>query len=172
MRVLEVIAPAYCLAGPSSAKEARCVHQASPEQGFGGVCAPKSLFGNTCGRGTPYGPPCVTLQRRFNPIYTTFCQLYDQIGRPFVLDAEYTVYTDDPASGWRGDVSLAGGGCIIDMGYHMIDMLLWYFGLPDRVLAGFSAAARPDLDYDAEDARGWHSHRVVVARPSLACCGD
>lgn len=93
----------------------------------------------------------VTLQRRFNPIYTTFCQLYDQIGRPFVIDAEYTIYTEDPASGWRGEVSLAGGGCIIDMGYHMIDMLLWYFGLPDRVLADFSAAARPDLYYDAED---------------------
>lgn len=93
----------------------------------------------------------VTLQRRFNPIYTTFCQLVDQIGRPFVVDAEYIFFADDPAPGWRGDVALAGGGCIIDMGYHMIDMLLWYFGLPIGVLAQFSANARPDLSYDAED---------------------
>lgn len=29
----------------------------------------------------------VTLQRRFNPIYTSFLQLADQIGTPFVVDA-------------------------------------------------------------------------------------
>lgn len=92
----------------------------------------------------------VTMQRRFNPIYTTFHQLYDQIGEPFLIDARYTMQVD-PAAGWRGQSRLAGGGCIIDMGYHMIDMLLWYFGLPRRVLAQCSAAARPDLDYDAED---------------------
>lgn len=92
----------------------------------------------------------VTLQRRFNPIYSTFPQLYDQIGSPFLIDADYTM-TVDPAAGWRGQRRLAGGGCIIDMGYHVIDMLLWYFGLPDRVLAQYSAIARPELDYDAED---------------------
>jgi predicted dehydrogenase len=43
------------------------------------------------------------------------------------------------------------GGCIIDMGYHLVDMLLWYFGMPDRVLAQHSASARPEQDYDAED---------------------
>lgn len=84
------------------------------------------------------------------PIYSTFHQLYDQIGQPFLIDAAYTMSVD-PAAGWRGQRCLAGGGCIIDMGYHVIDMLLWYFGLPDRVLAQYSATARPELDYDAED---------------------
>jgi predicted dehydrogenase len=37
------------------------------------------------------------------------------------------------------------------MGYHLIDMILWYFGLPDRVLADLSVEARPDRTYDAED---------------------
>jgi predicted dehydrogenase len=40
---------------------------------------------------------------------------------------------------------------VIDMGYHLVDMLLWYFGLPDRVLADMSMTARPDRNYDAED---------------------
>jgi predicted dehydrogenase len=79
----------------------------------------------------------VTMQRRFNPIYSTFHQLYDQIGRPFLVDAAYTLAVN-PAEGWRGQLRLAGGGCIIDMGYHMIDMLIWYFGLPDRVLVSVS----------------------------------
>ena len=37
------------------------------------------------------------------------------------------------------------------MGYHLIDMILWYFGQPDRILADMSVSARPDRDYDAED---------------------
>ncbi|MFK4102909.1 Gfo/Idh/MocA family protein [Streptomyces sp. NPDC019531] len=93
----------------------------------------------------------VTLQRRFNPIYTSFTQLADQVGEPFMVDAQYTLHIDDPSDGWRGRTAEAGGGCIIDMGYHLIDMILWYFGLPDRVLADMSVSARPDRDYDAED---------------------
>ncbi|MFI9272618.1 Gfo/Idh/MocA family protein [Kitasatospora sp. NPDC052896] len=93
----------------------------------------------------------VTLQRRFNPIYTSVLGLLDQIGTPFLIDGHYTFHTDDPGAGWRGDVKQAGGGCIIDMGYHLIDLLLWYFGMPSRILADFSAAALPGAGYDAED---------------------
>jgi predicted dehydrogenase len=93
----------------------------------------------------------VTLQRRFNPIYTSFLQLADRIGAPFVVDAAYTLHVPDPSDGWRGEVATAGGGCVIDMGYHLVDMLIWYFGLPDRVYADLSTTARPDRRYDAED---------------------
>jgi predicted dehydrogenase len=93
----------------------------------------------------------VTLQRRFNPIYTSFTQLADQIGTPIVVDAQYTLHIDDPSEGWRGSIAQAGGGCVIDMGYHLVDMILWYFGLPDRILADTSSSARPDRSYDAED---------------------
>ena len=93
----------------------------------------------------------VTLQRRFNPVYASFLQLADQIGTPFVVDARYTLHVPDPSEGWRGKTAEAGGGCIIDMGYHIIDMILWYFGQPDRILADISVSARPDRDYDAED---------------------
>lgn len=93
----------------------------------------------------------VTLQRRFNPIYTSFPQLADQIGTPMLVHAAYTMHTTDPSEGWRGRAEQAGGGCIIDMGYHLVDMLLWYFGLPDRLLADISTSARPDRSYDTED---------------------
>ncbi|UJB44828.1 Gfo/Idh/MocA family protein [Streptomyces sp. A1-5] len=43
-----------------------------------------------------------------------------------------------------------GGGCLADMGYHLIDLLLWYLGLPDRVLADTSTAVS-GTEYDAED---------------------
>ncbi|MFE7798690.1 Gfo/Idh/MocA family protein [Nocardia sp. NPDC057440] len=98
----------------------------------------------------------VTLQRRFNPIYTSFPQLADQIGTPFLVDARYTLHVDDPSEGWRGDTAKAGGGCVIDMGYHLIDLILWYFGLPDRIAADLSVRARPDRSYDAEDTALLH----------------
>ena len=42
----------------------------------------------------------VTLQRRFNPIYTSFIQLADQIGTPrLVVDAQYTLHIPDPSEG-------------------------------------------------------------------------
>jgi predicted dehydrogenase len=66
--------------------------------------------------------------------HTAFRQMADQIGTPFFVDAQYILAVDDPAAGWRGRSDLAGGGCLVDMGYHVIDLLLWYFGLPDRIL--------------------------------------
>jgi len=93
----------------------------------------------------------VTLQRRFNPIYSTFFQLIYKIGKPFYIEAKYCFYTDKPHEGWRGKKELAGGGCLIDMGYHIIDLLMWYFGLPDKIFAEMSCAAKEGIIYDAED---------------------
>lgn len=93
----------------------------------------------------------VTLQRRFNPIYSTFFQLIYKIGRPFYIETKYCFYTDKPHEGWRGKKKLAGGGCLIDMGYHMIDLLIWYFGLPDKIFAEISCTAKERTIYDAED---------------------
>lgn len=78
-----------------------------------------------------------TLQRRFNPIYTTFFQLIEKIGCPFYIDIRYHFYVNNPHEGWRGNRAMAGGGCLIDMGYHMIDLLIWYFGLPDKILLSY-----------------------------------
>ncbi|MER6769707.1 Gfo/Idh/MocA family oxidoreductase [Streptomyces bacillaris] len=92
-----------------------------------------------------------TLQRRFNPIYTSFFQLVDQIGDPFFMDVQYTMFVDSPHSGWRGSRADAGGGCVIDMGYHMLDLIIWYLGMPSAVAATMSAKAVGDAEYDAED---------------------
>ncbi len=37
------------------------------------------------------------------------------------------------------------------MDYHMIDMIIWYFGLPDNIHAEMSAHAIADNNYDVED---------------------
>ncbi|MDE1833531.1 MAG: Gfo/Idh/MocA family oxidoreductase [Candidatus Micrarchaeota archaeon] len=92
----------------------------------------------------------IALQRRFNGIHRRFAELRGSIN-PFLIECRYSAYISSPGSGWRGTREQAGGGCVIDMGYHMIDLLIWYFGLPSMVCAEFSAAAVPSGAYDAED---------------------
>ncbi|MEU8739026.1 Gfo/Idh/MocA family protein [Streptomyces halstedii] len=93
----------------------------------------------------------ITVQRRFHPVYAAAVQLLEQIGQPYLVEGRYTFHCPDPAAGWRDRARLAGGGALMDMGYHLIDLLVWYLGLPDRVLADTSTAARPEANYDAED---------------------
>lgn len=93
-----------------------------------------------------------TLQRRFNPTYSSFFQLYEQIGTPFFLDVVYSTYVNKPNEGWRGQKSQAGGGCLLDMGYHMIDLIIWYLGVPSSVAATISCLAAENQSYDAEDS--------------------
>jgi predicted dehydrogenase len=39
-----------------------------------------------------------------------------------------------PDGGWARDPALAGGGCVIDLGVHLVDLALWTLGFP-RVLS-------------------------------------
>ena len=92
-----------------------------------------------------------SLPRRFNLNYKLFHEWVHRVGQPFFAEFTYTKFVEQPGHGWRGHKSLAGGGCIIDLGYHMVDMILWNLGLPDRVHASISASAAPNSSYDAED---------------------
>lgn len=107
--------------------------------------------------------------RRFNPNYQLFHAWMHRVGRSFLVELRFTKFVGQPGLGWRGESRRAGGGCIIDMGYHMVDLLLWNLGLPDAVRASMSASATPDTRYDTEDtalvtftyASGLHGSLVV-----------
>lgn len=103
-----------------------------------------------------------TLQRRFNPIYATFFQLINEIGEVSFIDAKYTLFLNDPNSGWRGDRERAGGGCLIDMGYHMIDMLIWYFGLPLKLFAEFAEKPQPETTALVSFVYSDHLHGSLI----------
>ena len=89
--------------------------------------------------------------RRFNPLYQAFPGLLSHLGRIYFVEGRYTLGIRNPGAGWRGERVRAGGGCIIDMGYHMVDLVIWYFGQPHQVAAHYSAAADPTVVYDSED---------------------
>jgi predicted dehydrogenase len=54
--------------------------------------------------------------------------------------------------GWRGSHAQSGGVAVIDSGWHVLDLMHWYRGMPSRVYAvtGRMKAA-PQSDYDVDD---------------------
>ena len=93
----------------------------------------------------------VAVQRRFKATCRAFEENALLIGIPRILEARYTLNAGKRTVGWRANKNVSGGGCLIDMGYHIIDLLIWYFGLPDSVAAIVSCKAFPNIVYEAED---------------------
>ncbi|MBC8075790.1 MAG: Gfo/Idh/MocA family oxidoreductase, partial [Chloroflexales bacterium] len=54
-------------------------------------------------------------------------------------------------SAWFGDASLAGGGALFDLGCHTVDMMRWFLGEPESVIASVqnSSSAYPIDDNSA-----------------------
>lgn len=51
------------------------------------------------------------------------------IGKIFAVDAVFhNAYGPDKP--WFYDPVLSGGGCVIDLGIHLVDLVLWFFGFP------------------------------------------
>ncbi|MFA5000121.1 MAG: Gfo/Idh/MocA family oxidoreductase [Patescibacteria group bacterium] len=93
----------------------------------------------------------VTVQRRFNPIYQTFHQLKKYIGKIYSIEGAYTMNIATLNEGWRASKNLSGGGALVDMGYHFVDLLIWYFGMPTSITARMTRGNRPGQKYDVED---------------------
>ncbi|MFN2473467.1 MAG: Gfo/Idh/MocA family protein [Sphingomicrobium sp.] len=52
-----------------------------------------------------------------------------QLGRPFAADLVFhNAYGPDKP--WFYDPALSGGGCVMDLGVHLIDLALWAFDFP------------------------------------------
>ena len=57
-----------------------------------------------------------------------------ELGRVFAADLTFhNAY--GPQSGWFWDPELSGGGCLIDLGVHLVDLALWLFDFPAVVEA-------------------------------------
>lgn len=91
----------------------------------------------------------ITMQRRVSSIYQQFKNSIAMVGVPRRFHARYTLNIDSPTSGWRASRKTAGGGAIIDMGYHMIDLLIWCFGLPSAVVAHFEDGGGDSVEDEA-----------------------
>ena len=55
-----------------------------------------------------------------------------ELGEVFAADLTFhNAY--GPQSDWFWDAKLSGGGCLIDLGVHLVDLALWLFDFPDVV---------------------------------------
>lgn len=82
----------------------------------------------------------VGTQRRFAAGYRRAFQLRQQLGRVFLARGHY-LFNWGPNLAWRGDKASAGGGALMELGYHAIDLVIWMLGLPDQVY-GLSTCGR------------------------------
>jgi predicted dehydrogenase len=96
----------------------------------------------------------VGTQRRFAPTYRRAHELRERLGEVFLARAHYLFNWGQPLN-WRTDRRSAGGGALLELGYHPIDLLGWLFGPPEEVY-GCSAVVSSPLDPDAELPRVIH----------------
>ena len=75
----------------------------------------------------------------------------DQLGRVFAADLVFhNAY--GPGNAWFYDPELSGGGCLIDLGVHLVDLALWLFDFPEvvsvhgRTLKGGRAPAADEVE--------------------------
>jgi predicted dehydrogenase len=72
--------------------------------------------------------------RRFMEPYHRAAHLRPQIGTLQLARAEY-LFNWGPLSPWRSDRGAAGGGALLELGYHFVDLLRWTMGFPDDVFS-------------------------------------
>lgn len=99
----------------------------------------------------------VGTQRRFAFGYEQAGHWLARAGRVFLARTHYN-FNWGRALGWRGDRSVAGGGALMELGYHGVDLIVRRFGLPEEVYAQCVGDTRPrigaeDIEpiYDTED---------------------
>jgi len=75
-----------------------------------------------------------------------------ELGKVFAADFTFhNAY--GPQSGWFWDPALSGGGCLIDLGVHLVDLALWMFDFPavSEARATLLRDGRPALPTEVED---------------------
>jgi predicted dehydrogenase len=100
-------------------------------------------------------------KRQFYPSYSMGLQfLHDRaIGTPYMYSARHFMANGNLYDGWRSSVQTAGGGVVIDLGYHLLDVILRYFGEATQVNLHWTNTAKPHYSYEVEDAaiiHNWH----------------
>ncbi len=81
--------------------------------------------------------------------------LLGELGAVFLARAHY-LFNWGPELAWRGDRISAGGGALLELAYHPIDLLVSMLGVPDEVYGVSARPTRSDVDdptpvYNTED---------------------
>ena len=75
---------------------------------------------------------CVDFSYRFTDAIQKMYRLVNsgELGQVYAADLVFhNAYGPDKA--WFYDTELSGGGCLMDLGSHLVDLELWFFGFPE-----------------------------------------
>jgi predicted dehydrogenase len=92
----------------------------------------------------------VSCQFRFEPMYVKIKQLLSSIGAIHLIRLWYNISSSKPNANWRAYKNTAGGGVLLDIGYHLVDLLLWYFNEGITIQFAQSSNKFP-MRYELED---------------------
>ena len=116
----------------------------------------------------------VGTQQRFAVGYRQAWELRGRLGEIFLARSNY-MFNWGGELGWRGDRASAGGGALLEIGYHAIDLLVWMLSLPEEVYGISGGGHRPTLGegvdtsqalYDTDDTA------VVIMRYASGAMGS
>lgn len=82
-------------------------------------------------------PIFTTVQRDTLPIFVEGRNWLELIGEPISFNYEYCFSLPGVTTGWRAKKETSGGGVVIDMGYHTVDVINRFFGVPHSLEATF-----------------------------------
>lgn len=91
----------------------------------------------------------VGLPLRWSPTFAVLRHLLADPGNGQILTA--TLHSEAPgrdgfAASWRGDVTKSGGGMLVEVGFHDIDLLEWLIAPADSVSAFVRPGAREGIE--------------------------
>lgn len=70
------------------------------------------------------------VQRSFNPSFVRAKQALSHLGKIYNYRYVYNLCVPNQTTGWRADWNKSFGGVLIDMGYHVLDVILSFFSKP------------------------------------------
>lgn len=117
-----------------------------------------------------------TTQRPLRPEFRYLRTVLGEIGPTYWLDWRYHMAFPEPSKGWRAKWERSRGGVLLDMGYHVIDMLIRLFGKARPVAAtkryrydqsrleGLEDLMSVTLDFPEQEIGG----HILVARHARA----
>lgn len=109
-------------------------------------------------------------QRSANPLFLKAKFLINEI-KPYAFHYRYFLNKTEMTSGWRSEKEKAIGGVGLDMGYHVVDVINAYFGMPDKINAQFAFCFDQMAKESLEDYLSFqvtYEEKNIVGQASLA----
>jgi predicted dehydrogenase len=89
----------------------------------------------------------VDLSYRFTAAATALRDALPSIGEPYAVELVFhNAYGPDKP--WFSDRRLSGGGCLIDLGIHLVDLALWALDFPDATVRSARFLSPSGLDVE------------------------